>query len=228
MDGSGRITGKRVATAWPVLVVASCLAALAACASEEAAKRGRAYFNEGMASLEQDQQAAFVSLQKAVQADPKLKDAHYYIGHIYVLKEKYPEAEEQFRKVLSLDPDYSEAHNYLGQVLEAQGRWKEAIASYRRALNNPTYATPDIAWFKLGRALRHEGDLKQALLALEDAQTISPLSVPPVLMQLELGRTYQQLGYVAKAREALTKAADLDKTGPEGAEARQLLGQLKP
>ena len=178
--------------------------------------------------MEQDRQAAFVSLQKAVQADPKLKEAHYYLGHIYVLKEKYPQAEEQFRKVLSLDPDYSEAHLYLGQVLEAQGRWKEAIASYRHALNNPTYSTPDIAWFRLGRALVHEGDLKQALQALEDAQTVSPLSVPPALMQLELGRTYQQLGYPAKAREALTKAADLDKTGPEGAEARQLLGQLKP
>lgn len=213
---------------------AFCVALLAAvpgCAtSEEATKAARAHFNQGIASLDQDQQAAFVSFQKAIQSDPKLKEAQYYLGHLYVLKEKYAQAEEQFRKVLTLDPDYSEAHTYLGQVLEAQGKWSEGVASYRRALGNPTYSTPDVAWYRLGRALLHEGDLKGALRALEDADTVRPPNVPPAMLQLELGRVYHQLGYTSKAREALTKAAALDKTGPDGTEARRLLSlnQNKP
>ena len=125
---------------------------------------------------------------------------------------------------MSLDQDYSEAHLYLGQVLEVQGRWPEAIASYRRALGNPTYGTPDLAWYHLGRALIHQGDYPGAMRALEDADTVRPPNVPPPLLQLELGRVYQHLGYAVKAREALTKASTLDQTGPEGSEARRLLG----
>ena len=207
------------------------LVSVAGCAtSEEATKAAQAYFNQGLASLEQDQQASFVSFQKAVQSDPKLKEDQYYLGHLYVLKEKYGQAEEQFRKVLALDPDYSEAHAYLGQVLEAQGKWSEGIASYRRALGNPTYGTPDVAWYRLGRALLHQGDLQGAVRALEDADTVRPPNVPPAMLQLELGRAYHQLGYTSKAREALTKAANLDKTGPDGTEARRLLSlnQNKP
>lgn len=221
----GRGSAVRLAGWLLLLVVTGC-----ATTSEESIKAAQAYFNQGIASLEQDQQAAFVSFQKAVLADPKLKEARYYLGHLYVLKEKYREAEEQFRKVLALDPDYSEGHTYLGQVLEAQGKWSEGIASYRRALANPTYGTPDLAWYRLGRALAHEGDFKGALRALEDADTVRPPNVPPAMLQLELGRVYQQLGYTSKAREALTKAATLDKAGPDGTEARRLLSlnQHKP
>jgi Tfp pilus assembly protein PilF len=213
-----------------LIVLLSCLGPAGCATSEESAKAARAYFNQGIASLDQDQQSAFVSFQKAVQADPKLKEAHYYLGHLYVLKEKYGEAEEQLRKVLALDPDYSEAHTYLGQVLEAQGKWSEGVASYRRALANPTYGTPDVAWYRLGRALLRQGDFQGGLRALEDADTVRPLNVPPAMLQLELGRAYHQLGYTSKAREALTKASTLDKTGPEGTEARRLLSlnQQKP
>lgn len=211
--------------------LALLLASLTACAtSEEATKAALAYYNQGLASLDQDQQASFVAFQKAVLSDPKLKEAHYYLGHLYVLKDKYGQAEEQFRKVLAIDPDYSEAHTYLGQVLEAQGKWSEGIASYRRALANPTYSTPDVAWYRLGRALLRQGDVKGAVRALEDADTVRPPNVPPAMLQLELGRAYDQLGYTSKAREALTKAANLDKSGPDGTEARRLLSlnQSKP
>ena len=220
--GAGRLGA--MLCVWGMLIFGGCAT------SEEATKQARAHFNQGVANLEQDQQAAFVSFQKAILTDPKLKEAQYYLGHIYVLKEKYGQAEEQFRKVLALETDYSEAHTYLGQVLEAQGRWGEAIAAYRRALSNPTYGTPDLAWYRLGKAMAHEGDFKGALRALEDADTIRPPNVPSPLLQLELGRVYQQLGYTIKAREALTKAATLDKTGPEGSEARRLLSvhSIKP
>ncbi len=78
--------------------------------------------------------------------------------------------------------------------------------------------------------MAHEGDFKGALRALEDADTVRPPNVPPAMLQLELGRVYQQLGYTSKAREALTKAATLDKAGPDGTEARRLLSlnQHKP
>ena len=54
--------------------VGSVVGWLSGCAtSEETKQKSKGYYQEGMASLEHDQQKAFVSFQKAVQLDPKTK-----------------------------------------------------------------------------------------------------------------------------------------------------------
>nr|MBI3612848.1 tetratricopeptide repeat protein [Nitrospirota bacterium] len=198
------------------------------CGSEEAVKRADGYYKEGMANLENNRQKAFVSFQKAIQENPKHRDAHYYAGHIYAEQQKYPQAEEEFREALRIDPEYSEARNYLGNVLKEQDRWQEAISAYRRALSNPLYATPDVAWYNLGLALAHEGDMPGAARAFEDALLVTPPNAPSAQVQLELGRVYYRLGYDTKAREFLMRVATLDKGGRFAAEANQLLERLRP
>jgi type IV pilus assembly protein PilF len=211
------------------LVGISEVVSLGGCASnEENVKKANGYYQQGLADLDTDQQRAFVAFQKAVQYDPRHRDAHYYLGHIYAHKGKLTSAEEEFREVLRIDPDYSEAHHYLGEVLASQNRWHEAIESYRRALSNPLYATPDLAWFKLGLAFAHEGDMEKAAQAFEDARVVTPASVPAGWLNLELGRAYYKLGYNAKAQEALSRAVSLDKGGPYAMEADKLLERLKP
>ncbi len=207
-----------------MLVLGGCVTV-----TEDNLKKAEGYYQEGIANLDTDRQQAFVSFQKAIQADPRHKEANYYLGHLYALQGKNKQAEEEFRKVLRIDPDYSEAYNYLGQVLEPQDRWPEAIESYRRALSNPLYATPDVVWFRLGKALAHEGYMEKATEAFEDALRISPPNVPPAEIHLELGRAYYRLGYDTKAREALKRVTSLDKKGGEYAvAAHKLLERLKP
>lgn len=202
---------------------------MAGCASsEEAKQKSKGYYQEGVASLESDRQKAFVSFQKAVQLNPNNKEARYGLGHILVYQGKLGQAEEEFREAISIDDDYSEAHTYLGQVLANQDRWPEAIAEYRKALSNPLYATPDLARFHLGTALAHEGDLQAAMEALEDAQAVNPSSVPPALLQLELGRVYYKMGFERRAKEALTKVTTLDKAGQYAVAAQDILARLKP
>jgi type IV pilus assembly protein PilF len=211
-----------------VLYLIPCTFMLLGCATEEKIKRGDGYYREGLADLSSDQQKAFVAFQKAVQNNPRHKEAHYYLGHIYVQQGKYKDAEEEFREVIHIDPDYSEAHNYLGNVLAQQDRWPDAIESYRRALSNPLYGTPDIARFHLGLAYVHEGDMERAIQAFEDARVVSPPSVPPAKLDLELGKAYYRLGYNAKAREALTRVVALDKGGQYAVAADKLLERIKP
>lgn len=198
------------------------------CGSEESVKRADGYYKEGMANLESDRQKAFVSFQKAIQENPMHRDAHYSIGHIYAEQRKYAQAEEEFRAVLRITPDNSEAYTYLGTVLTSQDRWQEAISAYRRALSNPLYATPDVAWYNLGLALAHEGDMPGAAQAFEDALLVAPPNVPSAQVHLELGRAYYRLGYDVKARESLLRVATLDKSGRFAAEANQLLERLRP
>lgn len=211
--------------------VAFCLIAIAVfsgCQTEESMKKANGYYQEGLANLESDQRQAFVSFQRAIQLNPRHKEAHYSLAHLYTKQGKFQQAEEELREVLRIDPDYSEAHNYLGQVLEAQGHWPEAVEQYRQALRNPLYATPDIALYRLGRALAHEGDLEGAMQNLEDALRVNPPSQPLGQVYLELGRVYGRLGYSTKAREALTEVTKLEKGGANAAAADELLGRLKP
>ena len=130
----------------PLLVLALLIGWLPGCAtSEGSAQKSKGYYQEGVASLEQDQQKAFVAFQKAVTLDPDNKEARYGLGHILALQGKLPQAEQELRAATALDENYSEAYTYLGQVLEKQGRWKEAIGAFRQALTNPLYVTPDLA-----------------------------------------------------------------------------------
>ena len=212
-----------------ILVVALLLGWLPGCAvSNESLQKSKGYYQEGLASLDHDQQKAYVSFQKAVKLDPGNKEARYGLGHILALQGKLLQAEEELRTATQLDENYSEAYTYLGQVLEKQGRWKEAIAAFRQALTNPLYGTPDLARFHLGRALAHEGDYQGAMEALEDALVVNPPNVPPAQLHLELGRVYYKLGFERRSRETLTKVTTLDKNGEFAAAAKELLARLKP
>jgi Tfp pilus assembly protein PilF len=213
----------------PLFVLALLIGWLPGCAaSGESVKKSKGYYQEGIASLDRDQQKAFVSFQKAVKLDPSNKEARYGLGHILALQGKLPQAEEEFRAATKLDENYSEAYTYLGQVLEKQERWPEAIAAFRQALTNPLYATPDLARFHLGLSLAHQGDYQGEMEALEDALVVNPPNVPPALLQLELGRVYYKLGFERRSREALTKVTTLDKGGEYAKAANELLTRLKP
>jgi len=213
----------------PLVVLALLIGWLPGCAtSEESVQKSKGYYQEGVASLDNDQQKAFVSFQKAVKVNPNNKEARYGLGHILALQGKLPQAEEEFLTATKLDENYSEAYTYLGQVLEKQERWTEAISAYRQALANPLYATPDLARFHLGRALAHESDYQGAMEAFEDALVVNPPNVPPPLLQLELGRAYYKLGFERRAKETLTKVTTLDKGGEYAAAAKELLARLKP
>ena len=210
------------------LLIGCLVMAVNGCASQEKIQKSKGYYQEGLANLDVDRQQSFVSFQKAIKMNPNHKEAHYSLGHLYALQGKYAQAEEEFREAVRIDPEYSEAHNYLGQVLERQNGWPDAIREYRQALSNPLYATPDLARFNLGRALVHEGDLEGATQAYEDALLISPPTVPPAVLNLELGRVYSKLGYEVKAKETLTRVKTQDKGGQYAAEAGKLLEKLKP
>lgn len=196
--------------------------------SDESLQKSKGYYQEGLASLDHDQQKAFVSFQKAVQQNPKNKEARYGLGHILALQGKFSQAEEEFMAATKLDENYSEAYTYLGQVLEQQGRWTEAVTAFRQALTNPLYTTPDLARFHLGRSLAHESDYQGAMEAFEDALVVNPPNVPPALLHLELGRVYYKLGFERRSRETLTKVTTLDKGGEYAAAAKELLTRLKP
>lgn len=211
-----------------LMTVVSVLGLLTGCVSEKSQRKAEGYYKEGLSMIGFDQQRAFVSFQRSIQEDPRHKQAHYSLGHLYARQANFEAAEREFRTVLDIDPEYSAAWVYLGQILAHTDRWDEAIQCYRDALANPLYVTPDLARFHLGKALGHQGQMDEAIKVLEDALLVSPPSVPREQLHLEIGRAYYRIGEDAKARASLSRVASLDKGGAYTEEADKLLGRLGP
>ncbi len=214
-----------------MLVVLMTGSFLAGCVSEEAIKkRGKesdGYYQQGLSVLDTDQQRAYVSFQKAIQANPDNYDAHYALGHVYFLRKEYANAEREFRACVNLDPNSGEALNYLGRTLVFTSRLPEAIELLRKAATLPLYATPDLAYVNLGAALQQQGDVPGAIRAYHDALKIDPPNVPRALVYFDLGRLHMQQGEDSKAREAFAQAKALDPRGTAGAEAAKMMKQLR-
>ncbi|MBI5746174.1 MAG: tetratricopeptide repeat protein [Nitrospirae bacterium] len=160
-------------------------------------KESDAYYKEGLSYLTNDPQRAFVAFQRAIQINPKNREAHYALGHIYFMQDRNDKAKEEFKTVLWINPGDSETHNYLGKVYEREGKWDEAVNEFRLALNNPLYSTPDIPHYNLGVVLFKKGDPEGSLRELTEAVKINPNHG---YAHYEMGQVYLKL---EKAKEAI-------------------------
>jgi Tfp pilus assembly protein PilF len=190
-------------------------------------RESEGYYKEGVSFLPSDQQRAFVSFQKSVQANPENFDAHYALGSIYFQRKEYRDAEREFRTAAELNPHSGEALNYLGRTLMVQSRPQEAIEVIRKATTLPLYSTPDLAYTDLGWLLEGQGDLAGAIQAYQAALKTDPPNIPRSFVYLWLGRLYMKQGDAVNARVAFSQAKSLDPDGTVGTEAVRLMKRLK-
>jgi Tfp pilus assembly protein PilF len=149
--------------------------------------------------IDQQIQPAFVEFQKAIELDPKDRDSHYALAHIYFLQQDFVKAERELKRVLKIDARYPEAWNYLGKVYDEQGRTDLALEHFDRALGFPQYATPDLAHYNKGKVYLKKGRTDEALGAFVAALRINPAHP---LAAFEAGRLYQERGAVQEAVNA--------------------------
>jgi type IV pilus assembly protein PilF len=203
---------------------------LGGCAQDDVKKHVReseGYFKEGVSFLTTDQQKAYVSFQKAIQADPNNFDAHYALGNLYFQRKHYADAEREFETCVELNPHSGEALNYLGRVLIMEGKNREAIVALKKVTTLPLYSTPDVAYTDLARVLELEGDIAGALEAYQEALKVDPPNIWRSFIYLSVGRLHMRQGDAAKARVALTQATQMDPEGQAGEEAARLMKGLK-
>ena len=74
-------------------------------------------------------------LQKSVQLDPKLAEAHLQLGNLYSDQGKYADAIPEYERALQLNSDLADAHYRLGQALVHTGqkdRAQQELQIYQR------------------------------------------------------------------------------------------------
>ena len=80
--------------------------------------------------LESQSAESELEFKRALQLDPGLSDAHYYLGSIYFKQERYLEAAAQCRQAALISPKDLKSLIILGLSLERLGRLEEAINTY--------------------------------------------------------------------------------------------------
>jgi tetratricopeptide (TPR) repeat protein len=71
---------------------------------------------------------AFIYYKRAVEVEPRFKEAFLRMGTVKLAVKEYPEAKKYLQKALKIDPDYLAAHYQMGIVLSQVGQPKEALA----------------------------------------------------------------------------------------------------
>jgi len=111
-------------------------------------------------------------VEKALELDPNLAEAHASRGFLDRLREDSAGAERALRRALELNPDYSMAHAWLGLTLTDLGRLREARAEYERAYEADPLSP--IIGSNLGFALLKSDELDAAREHFHRVMEIAP------------------------------------------------------
>lgn len=162
---------------------------------------------------ENDLQKANDKLEKALEQDPELADAH----HVYaILQERLGQngkAEEHYRKAIELADSgkASDAHNNYGSFLCKLGRIDDAEEQYRKAVENPLYSRPEVTLTNAGSCALRKPDEAAAERFFREALERNPEYRPALYEMAKLsydrGRYLQTRAYIQRYEAVLTKMA---------------------
>lgn len=94
---------------------------------------------------------AIVNLEEALKENSKNSEAHNFYGLILFQSKRYDKAEKHFQKAVKINDKFADAHNNLCALYIEVNRFSKAQDHCKKAVSNLLYATPERAYYNLGR-----------------------------------------------------------------------------
>ncbi|MFW5426167.1 MAG: type IV pilus biogenesis/stability protein PilW [Methylophagaceae bacterium] len=138
---------------------------------------------------------ALEKLEKALQQDPNLAEAHNIIAVLYQRLAKMEKAEYHFKQAIARAPEYSEAHNNYGVLLCEQGRYSESEQQFLSAISDPLYPSPANAYENAGLCVDKIPDATLAEKYFRTALQLNPYLRKSLSKMADL--SYQNIDYLA-------------------------------
>jgi tetratricopeptide (TPR) repeat protein len=228
--GAAQVVRVRLGAAAETVLV---LGAAGAAGGGEAAKKAaelRKVFDEGVAaSREGKHDDAIASFNKAIELNPACYDCYYNIGFSNAQKKDYEKAEVAFKKAIELKPDYVDAYGGLANVYNAQRKFDEAAAASAKVAELGAGAggagggNAD-AMYNQGVILWNAGKIPEAKKQFEAAVAANPNHAES---HYQLGMALVNEGNMAGAANEFETYLKLSPNGPNAAQAKALVAQLK-
>ena len=149
-----------------------------------------------------DYDSALLDFNKAIQINPKYKDALSWRSEIFTKKLQYQLAADDYNKLIEIDPNDFDAYAKLGELY---GKYLNNINKAQEYLTKAYTLKPDNAanLDNLGIVCALKGDNKLAMQYFEKALSLNPNDASTLR---NLGITYKNAGDEKKAKEYLDKA----------------------
>lgn len=152
-------------------------------------------------------------LERALEFDADLVDAHSTLAVAYDQLGVPEDAEEHYRRAAELAPDNPGAANSYAVFLCRNDRWDAAEEFFRRAADNPRYATPEAALANAGVCARAAGDAATAETYFREALGRNPLFPDALLHMTDLAYKSENLlqarAFMQRSLEAGTESPQI-------------------
>lgn len=163
--------------------------------------------------------SAIVAYNNAIHWNPQIEDAHFRIGRLYTLRDRWNEAASEFAAELASHPEHLDAARYMGLAMAHLGDTAQAIV-HLEELSRRVANESDV-WQALGFAYGAAGRDEQAEAALRYATALAPRDADA---WRDLGVMLGQRGRPDEARAAYRRAIEI---APGDAGAWVNLGNLE-
>ena len=219
------------------LVAITLLALIAACAStpNKSKVQNEGYVVQAVQYMNAGRlDAALVSVQKALEINPKSADAYTVAGLIYSKNNQTEQAERYFKRALSYDANHSAAQTNYASFLCKNDKPLEAEKIYLAAAKNKNNSQPDVAYTNAGLCVLGIPDKVKATKYFSTALKINPKSPVPwyQLAKIQYGNysydnAYKLLQEYEKVAQPTPKTLLLGAQINEAKGAPQLAEQYK-
>ncbi len=208
-------------------------AAAAASSKETAAKNAelKATLEAGIAASNAgNDDEAIAKFEHAIELKPDCADCYYNVGYLTTKKKDYAKAEAAYKKAIELKPAYVEAYNGLANLYNAQRKFDEAAAASQKAAELAGSAPGALAGgnadaaFNQGVILWNAGKVADAKKQFEAAIAANPNHAEA---HYQLGMALVNEGNLAGAATEFDTYLKLSPNGPNAAQAKALVAQLK-
>jgi len=142
--------------------------------------------------------------RKAIELDPKLPLAHFFLGELHLYKSRIPEAIADFQAELGLNPGHANTYYKLADAYSRVQKFDDAERLLQRSIWLDSTSTG--AYILLGKVLEKKGEAELAARALQHALSVDPNN--SVAHHL-LGQAYQDMGKTADAERERKLAQEL-------------------
>jgi type IV pilus assembly protein PilF len=156
---------KAVAVLWSMAMLQACATSGSTIASSQTSdeQAAQANLNLGAAYLREGKpQLALEKLERALDQNPRLADAHSAIAIAYDQLGQPDDAEKHYRRATQLAPANPGAANSYAVFLCRQNRWRDARPFFEKAAENPRYTTPAVALTNAGTCAMSAGQPERA------------------------------------------------------------------
>ncbi|HSE98112.1 MAG TPA: tetratricopeptide repeat protein, partial [Blastocatellia bacterium] len=148
---------------------------------------------------------ARAAVERALQIDPLLAEAHASLGNIEMYSWNFDKAEREVRQAIELNPNYLTAHFFYGYYLrQIRGSYDEAIAEFRWAQRLDPLSP--LIGQNIAAAHKCKGELSAAI---EEAKKVIELDPSFPAAYFPLGNAYRKQGRYDEAIAALEKSVEL-------------------